>query len=522
MRPATATDRAPGGRAGREAVLYARVSSKDQEREGFSIPAQQELLREYAQRHDLTIQQEFLDVETAKTTDRTAFGEMVAFLKKHPPPRPVILVEKTDRLYRNMSDWLLAKKLGLEIHFVKEGQVISPDSKSGERFIHGIKALMAENYVENLSEEVKKGMTAKAQTGVWPSFAPLGYRNVIGQDGKRTIIPDPTMAPLIRKAFEEYAKGTVSVKALAKTLRARGLRSKKGHAIALSTLHKILENPVYAGWFFWNAERHEGKYEPLITGSLYERVKNTLRRRLGTHERKVTHTFAYTGVIACQHCGCMLVGEIKKRKYVYFHCTRGPCPKPYAREELLTRGFAEALRTISFPKEILDWVTTALKESHQDEKREHDARIKTLQDEDHRLQSRLDRMYDDKLDGTITTEFFNTKQEKTRRQQDTIRDERLRLTETNEDYLTTGLTILELASNLHQRFNDQPASARQEILKLLLDNATWGTNGLTIEFQEPWKSLQRTRTTLVPPNTGLAAVMKEWPARPDSNRGPSA
>jgi site-specific DNA recombinase len=524
MRPATATDRAPGGRAGREAVLYARVSTNDQKREGFSLPAQERLLRDYAQTHGLTIRREFTDVETAKTTGRTAFGDMLAFLKKHREPRPAVLVEKTDRLYRNFKDYVILDDLHLDIHCVKEGGILSPNSRSGDWLIHEIRVVMARHYSRNLSEEVRKGMTEKARTGIWPSSAPLGYQNTQGPNEKRTITPDPRLAPLIKKAFTAYAKGTTSVKELARELRQQGLVTKKGHTLYQGTLHAILKNPVYAGWFNWKGERYEGTYTPLITRALYDRVQEVLARRLGTRERHVNHTFAYTGVIACAYCGCRLVGEIKKGKYVYFHCTgqRGPCPKPYAKEELLTEKFSNVLKTLSFPREILDWVTTALKDSHQDEKREHDARIKTLQDEDHRLQSRLDRMYDDKLDGTITTEFFNTKQEETRRQQDTIRDERLRLTETNEDYLTTGLTILELASNLHQRFNDQPASARQEILKLLLETATWGKNGLAIEFREPWKSLQRTRTTLVAENAGLPGFTREWPARPDSNRGPSA
>ena len=108
----------------RPAVLYARVSSKDQEREGFSIPAQLKFLREYAQSHEFNIQREFVDVETAKTTGRKQFGEMVRFLRDHKTCR-VVLVEKTDRLYRNFRDCVTLEDLDVEIHLPKEGQVIS-------------------------------------------------------------------------------------------------------------------------------------------------------------------------------------------------------------------------------------------------------------------------------------------------------------------------------------------------------------------------------------------------------------
>ena len=174
----------------RKAVVYARVSSKEQEKEGFSIPAQLKLLKEYATAISLAVTQEYVDVETAKQAGRAAFGEMVAYLKSHPAVR-VLLVEKTDRLYRNLKDWVTVDELGVEIHFPKEGAVLSRESRSSEKFMHGIKVLMAKNYIDNLSEETRKGMQEKAEQGIWPTVAPLGYRNVAGSDGKKIIEPDP-------------------------------------------------------------------------------------------------------------------------------------------------------------------------------------------------------------------------------------------------------------------------------------------------------------------------------------------
>src|SRR6202049_2143937 len=88
-----------GDPAREQAVIYARVSSKEQEKEGFSIPAQLKLLKEYAATNGFVVAEEYVDVETAKQTGRAAFGEMVGYLKAHPSVR-VMLVEKTDRLYR--------------------------------------------------------------------------------------------------------------------------------------------------------------------------------------------------------------------------------------------------------------------------------------------------------------------------------------------------------------------------------------------------------------------------------------
>jgi len=80
-------------------------------------------------------------VETAKQTGRTAFDEMVAYLKAHSAVR-VLLVEKTDRLYRNFKDLVTVDELEVEIHFPKEGMVLSRGSRSSEKFMHGIKVLM--------------------------------------------------------------------------------------------------------------------------------------------------------------------------------------------------------------------------------------------------------------------------------------------------------------------------------------------------------------------------------------------
>ena len=68
----------------KQAVIYARVSSKEQEKEGFSIPAQLKLLKEYAVTQGLAVACEYVDVETAKQAGRNAFSEMIAYLKAHP------------------------------------------------------------------------------------------------------------------------------------------------------------------------------------------------------------------------------------------------------------------------------------------------------------------------------------------------------------------------------------------------------------------------------------------------------
>ena len=94
----------------RKSILYVRVSSKEQKQEGYSIPAQKKLLREYAKANSFKIVKEFEDDETAKSAGRTGFGQMVEFVKNNKEVS-TILVEKTDRLYRNFKDYVIIDDL---------------------------------------------------------------------------------------------------------------------------------------------------------------------------------------------------------------------------------------------------------------------------------------------------------------------------------------------------------------------------------------------------------------------------
>jgi len=176
-----------------KALAYARVSSKEQEEEGFSIPAQQKLLQSYAANNRFVIVQEYVDVETAKTAGRTDFEQMVRYLKTHTNVR-TLLVEKTDRLYRNLRDWVALDELDIDIHLVKEGIILSRDSKSSEKFVHGIKVLMAKNYIDNLSEACSR----KPNKAYGPPTRHLAISTSLGRTARRPLLLIPRTVPLSR------------------------------------------------------------------------------------------------------------------------------------------------------------------------------------------------------------------------------------------------------------------------------------------------------------------------------------
>ena len=437
-------------------MIYARVSSKEQEKEGYSIPAQLKLLKDYAATEGFSIAEEYVDVETAKQTGRAAFGEMVAWLKAHLDVR-VILVEKTDRLYRNLKDWVTIDELDAEIHFPKEGVVLSRESRSSEKFMHGIKVLMAKNYIDNLSEEARKGQQEKAEQGIWPTKTPLGYQNITGPDGRKVIAVDPETAPFIGKMFEMYATGQYALRELAKTIRADGfVYPRSGNPIPASTLHTILRNRLYTGWFEWNGKLYQGKHEPLVSVELWERVQGVLDGRNASKHRRMTHEFAFSGLIACGKCGCSVVGEIKKQKYIYYHCTgyadkcRGEpatCRRKYVREEVLEQQFTTMLGQLRFDDEVLEWVREALHASHADERHEHKEAIKRLQAEHNRLGERINAMYIDKLDGKIGGDFFDSMAEQWRADQRRLQRDIDSHENAEQSYMQEGVRILEVARN---------------------------------------------------------------------------
>jgi DNA invertase Pin-like site-specific DNA recombinase len=450
-----------------QAVLYARVSSKEQEKEGFSIPAQQKLLRQYALDRGISIVCEFTDVETAKRSGRTGFGEMLAFLRRNPTCR-IILVEKTDRLYRNLKDWVTIDDLDVEVHFVKEGVVLSGDSRSSEKFVHGIKVLMAKNYIDNLSEETRKGMLEKAEQGLWPSFAPLGYVN----EG-RTIVPDPAVAAIIRKIFEWYATGEYSLAEVTRKAKSAGMVFRRsGNPVPKATIHKILHNRIYTGDFDFDGKTYRGRYEPIISPELWQQV----RQRLGPRRQKRKHDFAFSGLITCGHCGCSLVGELKKGRYVYYHCK---CPQPYVREEILEAQFTKAVRRLRFDGEVLQWIQAAVQQSQADERQA----VARLQAEQTKLQRRIEAMYEDKLDGLIDDAFFQRKSDEYRAEQAKLAEQIGRQQQHHSGH------IAELATRAAELFEQQPATEKRKLLRYLVSDCRWKGGELTFDSKPPFDML---------------------------------
>jgi site-specific DNA recombinase len=485
----------------KEAVIYARVSSKDQEREGYSIPSQRKTLTEYAPKSGFQIVREFVDVETAKCAGREQFGEMIEFLRKNPNCRTII-VEKTDRLYRNFRDYLTLEDLGVEIHLAKEGQIINKDSKSQAKFMHGIQVLMARNYIDNLREEVCKGMREKAEQGIYPSRPPIGYRN---NKEQRTIEVDPDKAPIAKQMFELYASGRHSLSSLR-----RALLTEFGARMAKGYLERLLKNPFYMGQFRWEDKIYQGTHTPLVSPQIFQEVQDKFRSRNKPRYRK--HEFAFRGLLTCAYDNSKVTAEMKKGRYTYYRCTgfRGKCDLPYFREEELGDRLGQILRDIHIPDAVLG----QLEQSMLDVKgREEAFRRQQKERSEQRLaivRHRLDQAYQDKLDGKITNEFWERKAAEWQSEEQQAMAVLREVDASKPERLLDAVRILELANKAYFLYVKQPPQEKAKLLRMVLSNCTIDAASIYPTYRKPFEVIfQRTKN-------------EEWCARRDSNPRPSA
>ena len=329
-----------------DCVVYARVSTKEQQDEGYSIPAQLKGIRAFCDAQGMLVVQEFVEAESAGAAGRTEFSRMCAYLAEHPGVR-VVVAHKLDRLYRNFADQIaLEEVIGARARYVL-GDV--PDTPQGE-LLRDVQLSVAKYYLTNLAEEVKKGMNEKVSQGGWPHRAPLGYLN---DKNTRSIVVDPDRGPLITRAFERYATGLVSVTRLADELNALGLRTLRGVAVRSNTLDRLLRNTFYMGVINYNGESFTGAHTPLVSPALFDKVQAAFKpNKINTRHKYV---FLLRDFMFCDECGCKITAEYHKG-HAYYHCTnrkRICSQRGFMREEPLVEQVTEILSRIAIGPDIL-------------------------------------------------------------------------------------------------------------------------------------------------------------------------
>lgn len=461
-------------------VIYVRVSS-DEQSEGFSIPAQIELLVGYARKNNLRIVRIFEEAQSAKDSGRAEFGRMLKYLNTHPEVN-VILVEKTDRLYRNFKDYAIVDDNKYEIHLVKENEILSKDSTSHQKLVHGLKVLLAKNFIDNLREETYKGRKKKAEEGYIVGVTPYAYKK---KDKMTTYIVEEE-AVYVRKAFEYYAEGSSLAKVRLRLAREGITYRPTQPIISRGHLYKILANVTYTGRVEFEGQIYEGKFEPIIDEDLFNKVQVLLRK-----EREFVHDYMFIGLMKCERCGCSITGEVQQMKYLYYHCTGGArkCPQRriHLSEQYVYNAYSRAINKIRVDEMDISWIQRCLSNELKGIRFVNTEEKDTLETQIAMIKSNMSTLYDDKLKGIITPEFWAQKNGEMENELKVLQLRLEGLSGTSKGSVEDCMKFVYMVDKLPEMFSKGGFEIRKRIAKLVFSRVTLKGRILKFTYALPFK-----------------------------------
>ena len=350
-----------------------------------------------------------------------------------------------DRLARNSVDG------GKIIHFVDRGLIKSLkfptfwfEPTPQGLFMLNIAFGQSKYFVDNLRENVKRGLRQKIRNGVWPGWAPVGYLN---NPKTRGIDVDSEKAPKVKKLFAMYATGAYTLHSLADWCKEKSLRGNLGKEIALSNVQSILQNIFYIGLMKYGGEIFEGTHEPLISKKLFDKCQEMMAKRGKVHELH-KNDFAFLGLLKCASCDCSITTE-KQKGHNYYRCTKkkGLCQeKHYLRVEALTEQITSYLQKVSLSSQDTKKVLAAL-DSEQDKAREDaQSEASVLKEQLSQVEAKLRKLLDVYLADALSTEEYATKKQ-------SLLSQKIALAEKITDFETKGLSWLEPAREFVKSLN---------------------------------------------------------------------
>lgn len=474
----------------KEVFAYIRVSTIKQGETGSSLQEQRDAITAYAQRHGFYIAQWFEEMETAAKRGRREFTKMLALL--HRDTVRGVIIHKIDRSARNLQDWADLGELmdkGIEVHFAHE----SLDLRSrGGRLSADIQAVVAADYVRNLRQEVRKGISGRLKQGLYPLPAPIGYRDM-GKGAVKKV--DPVTAPLVRKAFELYATESYNLEQLRDQLHRLGLRNKRGGIVTTTGLSVMLNNPFYIGLIRIKrtGQVFPGIHELLISKALFDRVQAILRGK--THTKIQRHAFLFRRMMRCRHCGYAIIGE-RQKGHVYYRCHTKSCPRDAIREERIDEEMRARLWAIRLRDDELLGLQEMIDELRADMGLRHEDLAQSVRLQLQNIESRLSRLMDAFLDGTIEGTLFEQKKRALLLEKiDT--EERLAATTANKESVPKHLEeFLELTKTLPLSYEMGIFEEKREILKTVTSNLYVDGKNVAVELRSPFQDVANRQFSL--------------------------
>ena len=528
--------------------LYARKSSEGEERQVQSIEDQLEWARKTAQARGLVIVDELYEHRSAKKPgNRPVFAELMERLENGEADG--ILCWQINRLSRNPIDsgtlqWMLQRKVIRSI--VTNDREYLP---SDNTLLLSIDTGMSNQYIIDLAANTWRGMESKIKKGWFPSLAPHGYLNdKTAEQGERTIIRDPERWDYVRRIWDLMLTGNYNPRQVLRVITEEGFRTRKtkkkgGEPMHISGIYKLLTNIFYTGLFEFKGQLYQGAHEPMITMSEFERVQKLLGER--GRPRPQSREFAYTGLIRCGECGCMITAETKfiylkstqkTKACTYYRCSKQKrgvrCSQPTIRIEELERQIAYTLADLTISPAFRDFTLRVLERENNLEldfrTQKHKQLAKVIQDYEQELYG-LNKTY---TKGILDDEFYVTEK---RTLKDKILKAKNELEHSRADtdkWLTMTENVFLFASNAAEAFAEGDIRTRREIFaalggKFVLKNRTltlelerWFTR-ISDEYPKIQQELQQIRNMKIPnpylEMVEIGRVMRMWYAWRDSN-----
>jgi len=459
---------------------YIRVSTVKQGEHGVSLEQQKEAIQRYSQKNTLKIIQWFQEQETAAKRGRPVFNQMLKGLRTGKATG--VIIHKIDRSARNLKDWADLGELidsGIEVHFANES--LDLNSRGG-RLSADIQAVVAADYIRNLREETKKGFYGRLKQGLYPRPAPLGYQD---QGGGKVKLPDPIMAPLIRKAFELYSSGLYNLERLSDELFALGLRTKSGKQVQKSVLSRILNDPFYTGIIRIKkiGETYQGAHKSIVPASLFARVQEMLRGKVNRRVNK--NQFIFRQMFTCRNCCRCLIGE-RHKGLVYYRCHAKACPSRTVREEVMDSDFIHHLKRLELTQEEKNCVRAKLLKLKNNWHNQEQTVSQALKLKLSQMDERQSRLTDAYLDQAIDKETFERRKTALLQERRNIQDQLDNLTSGRTNILDQLSELVELASTAYLAYKLGLDEEKRDLLKTLSSNRTLDGNTLTIMLALPF------------------------------------
>lgn len=469
-----------------KAVILARVSTARQEEEGLSLDNQLQTLRDYASKNGLEVIQEFRFSESADRKIRKKFLEMVDSVKKNGDVKAIIAY-RVDRITRNYRDAVAMDDLRLDcdkvLHFVYDHLVIDKNTVGRDIVDWDLKVFLAKQFLNRLKEDAVNTALYKLNNNEWPLMAPYGYTNITQEDKKKWIVIEPFKAKVVEKMYEWYSTSSFSLNEIRdKVKEVFDISFSKGY------VDFILKNKFFCGIMVYNGKEYAHNYDRIISPELFEKVQQIKAGYHKKHFKFAGLPFAYRGLVRCAECGCIITPERKTKPsgkvYHYYHCTQynGKHGAEWLTEEDLTKQFAEYFKGFEMPKDVVEDIVQSLRETHQDKSHFHKSLLESYQTQYKKYEDMIEKMYEDKLSGSITESYYDKKRDEFRAKQKGLQKKMGKLQIADEEYYITSDYVLNLASRASELFESSEPQQKRLLLKETLQNLT--LEGRLVRYNE--------------------------------------